>query len=546
MITFSKDFKKRASQQPDRTAVVTRDGSSSREYSYRELQDLVARCHHWLEKELELKPGDSLVSLLPNSVEKMVLFLATIRGGYGFAPLPPEATANEIDRWRRIVNPSVFVISDEASETSTESAGTTGPAGKTRSTGPDKSAESTGTPGSEERFNEAGSYSRQEEEADWVRVRIDGRFRRLDRFDLEGPKPAGGAKLFLSTSGTTGDPKAIVIDSNRLWESSKGFARQLNLDGKPLRFWNYLPMTYMGGLHNLCLIPLSLGGSVFIDRPFSASTFLHYWKVVEQYRINALWFVPTIVHGLLKMAKRTSGEVNRKRGEEIEIAFLGTAPIRLETKQLFEETFQIPLLENYGLSETTFITTETHNTLDRRTESSKGSAFDYADIELKSTGENGVEEAKEICVKTPYLFLGYVDGNGQLDPSLDDEGFFRTGDLGEWNPHGQLVITGRIKDILKKGGYLVSLREIELLAEKHEQVAEAAACKIDHEFFGESYNLYIQPAESASSESLRDSVEQFIQQHLIKYKWPEAIYIRDQFPRTRSGKVQKHRLIEET
>lgn len=78
-----------------------------------------------------------------------------------------------------------------------------------------------------------------------------------------------------------------------------------DLKDAQLRFWNYLPMSYLGGLFNLALIPLSTGGSLVIDETFSGKTFLQFWQTVERFDINAIWFVPTIARGLLSMAERT-------------------------------------------------------------------------------------------------------------------------------------------------------------------------------------------------------------------------------------------------
>lgn len=98
--------------------------------------------------------------------------------------------------------------------------------------------------------------------------------------------------------------------------------------------------------------------------------------------------------------------------------------------------------------------------------------------------------------------LGYLGDNGELT-TPDDDGFFPTGDLGYLDEHGQLVLTGRNKDVIKKGGYFIALREIELLAQTNTQVVEAAAVATPHSFYGESYRLLIRLKSDAPADAVQ-------------------------------------------
>ena len=297
-------------------------------------------------------------------------------------------------------------------------------------------------------------------------------------------------------------------------------------------------MSYLGGIFNLLLIPLSSKGSVLIDDPFNGASLLSFWRDFERYQINAMWIVPTIARGLIKFSTRIDSKLIAICKKRCQIAFVGTAPITSEEKQSFKNIFGIRLLENYGLTETTFISSDS---CQREAEcKSKGVGYIMPTVDIK-LDQNSIQS--ELRVKTPYLFLGYLNESGLIEkPSLND-GYFPTGDIAEYNEKSKsLFINARKKEIIKKGGFLINLKEIELLVLKEVFVSEAAAIPVIHDFYGESYILFIEFKNKSESESIRLSTEKRIHERLDKYKWPDQIiYIKD-MPRSPSGKIQKHLL----
>ena len=345
-----------------------------------------------------------------------------------------------------------------------------------------------------------------------------------------------GAKIYLYSSGTTGQPKAIVIDGNKLWSAGYAFIRAHDIDySKPFRIWNYLPQSYLGGLFNLCLIPISVAGTVVVDEFFSGKTLLGFWQNIDRYEINALWFVPTIVRGLLSISVRTRRHELRNYGKIVDCAFLGTAPIEIATKEQFEQIFGIELIENYALSETTFLTSELVG--EKRSQGSVGRVLPYAELRFRAVVDDDDPRYREILARTPFLADGYLSLGGRIISDLVD-GFLPTGDLGYLNSSGCLVVTGRCKDIIKKGGHFVALRESELIAASHPAVSEAVAVPIAHSFYGESYRLLLQLKPSTELEDIA-AVSAFILENLAKHKWPDSIDAVTEFPRTPSGKVRK-------
>jgi acyl-CoA synthetase (AMP-forming)/AMP-acid ligase II len=143
------------------------------------------------------------------------------------------------------------------------------------------------------------------------------------------------------------------------------------------------------------------------------------------------------------------------------------------------------------------------------------------------------------------MFLGYLQSDGQIECPTTKDGFFATGDLGHLTREGTLFYDGRTKDIVKKGGHMIVLREIELLAEQHPLVEEASAVPISHEFLGEDYVLAVRVHLTADGVDPISELQTWLRGELAKFKWPGRILERSDFPRTSSGKIKKRVLAEE-
>ncbi|MCR5267589.1 MAG: acyl--CoA ligase [Lachnospiraceae bacterium] len=494
---FSEEFKQLCGDRKDEIlAVYSVNGRKTYTYG-RTLQLVMAMCAFL--KNSGLKQGDTLVTVLPNSIEAFVCFMASVMSGINYAPLPCTASERECNNWIRLVSPKLIInkcdIVDYAFPISN------------------------------------------------VETPCDGNMDWLQAEDCPLPENPV-SRVYLMTSGTTGTPKAMSINVNVLWSSGKRFVAFYHLNDSAVRFWNYLPMSYLGGLFNLAMIPLACGGSFVIAEPFSGKTILNFWEFVIANEITAIWFVPSIVQGLLKLMKMVGLKKIKEYVPKIKICFLGTAPIKLSTKQEFEEMLGIILYENFALSETTFLTAETKDNIRFREQSSVGEVMPHIDMKIRKI--DGIDDVGTICVKTPYLFEGYVDENGKTELELDADGYFDTKDLGYFNEDGLLVLSGRNRDIIKKGGNFVSLVEIEKLVGELPQVEECVAVPIEHDFYGESYILCIIPSDTSKEDNPDEQIRLWLLNNIVPYKMPETIRICREFPRTASGKVQKNRLRQET
>ncbi len=509
LTTFHDDIRARVRLEPAAPAIV--DAHDLKIRSYADLLVLTERCGGFFATQ-GASPSQPVMSLLPNSTEAFVAFLATLDRGQGFAPFAPDATAREVRRWISLVKPALCLVCEATED------------------------------------DILGAL--RDEKVPTVTVSLDGKFNWQKSDGPAAVAPRSPARLYLTTSGSTGDPRALVIDGDRLWSSGRAFCGVHDFLGSDARFLNILPMSYLGGLFNLGLIPLAAGASVVIAPAFSGRSFLNFWQDVERYEVNVLWLVPTIVRGLLTIADRTRRHEAVPGTRGVRACFIGTAPLDLAAKERFETLFDIPLLENYGLSETTFLTSETLTTRAGRQQSSVGSVLPYVELDFAAAqpdepAAQGNASLFQVRAKTPFMFLGYLTAGGTLDAEVDDAGFLATGDLGGLVQDNLLVLGGRLRDIIKKGGYLVPLREIETLAERHPAVEEAIAVGVPHDFYGESYNLLLRLAEDGESDAIIDSFGAWLRASLVRYKWPEAVSAITDVPRTASGKVRKHFLAEQ-
>ena len=259
--------------------------------------------------------------------------------------------------------------------------------------------------------------------------------------------------------------------------------------------------------------------------------------------ISALWLVPSVVQGLIKISNLVKNRQDTQYGEKVQIAFLGTAPIQNSMKEEFEEKFGVRLYENFALSETVFLSAEKEQDIPVRKQGSKGHVL--PDVSIKLVPVKGMEKTNIIWVKTPFLFEGYLDAEGNVELDTDDEGYFNTKDLGYLDEQKVLILEGRNRDIIKKGGMFVSLAEIENTVRDLTILEDVAAVPIKHDFYGETYALCVIPQTGEESSNIKEQIKSWMLKNFVAYKMPEMICVYSEFPKTDSGKVLKRVMTKE-
>lgn len=348
--------------------------------------------------------------------------------------------------------------------------------------------------------------------------------------------PATDIAVLQYTGGTTGIPKAAMLTHANLVTN----VQQLRAAG---------PMTDPGGERIIGVLPffhvfamtvvmnfgVSIGAElILLPRPDIKLLM----ETITRTRPTMLPGVPTLYTAICNAA--TPG---------LDMSFIkfcmsGGAPISLEGAERFETLTRRPVLEGYGLSETSPVVTV--QPVDRVKPGSVGIALPGTTIEIRDPDHPATilpqGERGEICVRGPQVMQGYFNRADETDAVFID-GALRTGDIGYLDPDGYLFIVDRIKDLILCGGYNVYPRVIEEAAYQHPAVQEAIAIGVPDPYRGQSPKLFVTlaPGSTATGAEILD----FLKDHLNRIEIPRAIEIRDSLPRTMIGKLSKKELVAE-
>ncbi len=341
------------------------------------------------------------------------------------------------------------------------------------------------------------------------------------------------------TSGTTSRPKGLVHTFANMTGNARAFAAMTGINAE-YRFYNVLSMAYMAGFYNLLLLPYLMGASVVLDRAFDARSPIRFWEIVVRHQVNALWLVPTIMSILLKLDRSDKGE--RYCRKRLRAVFVGTAPLPFSVRRDFETRYGVRVLENYGLAETLFISTETPG--NASPPGSVGRLLPGVDIFFanKGHGSSSSRQDGDIQVDSPHLMSGYVDAAARefaLQPITRP---FPTGDVGYRDEHGNLFITGRKKDVIIRGGVNISPAAVEDVLLELPEVKECAVVGIPHEVYGEEIVALVCLEPGLGLGDVEPVLRERCAAKLSFYQQPQQFFEIDRMPRSVSGKIQKEKL----
>ena len=346
--------------------------------------------------------------------------------------------------------------------------------------------------------------------------------------------------VIMYTSGTSAKPKGLAHKLGRMLRNAAAFASAQKID-QDSRFYLTLSMSYMGGLYNLLLLPFLCGSSVVVDHVFDARSSLHFWDKASKNRVNTLWLAPTVLSILLRMDRGRTGEEFCRNS--IRHTFVGFAPLPLKVKDEFEARYGVRLIENYGLSETLFVTarSEDHSA----GAGYVGKALPGIELRIVSDAQEPVAPGVdgEVQILTPDLMAGYLDSDGELLNNVASV-WFPTGDVGHLDERGSLFITGRKKDLIIRGGVNISPAAIEEALMHVAGIVDLAVVSIPHELYGEDIVAVMRLAPGIELESILDLVMARAKGNLAQHQQPARYIAIDELPRTANGKVQKARIRE--
>lgn len=460
-----------------------------------------------------LHKGDRIGVMLPNCCELAVLYFACIYLGAVIVPINPALSKSEVQFILASCKPALVV----ANLSNAESIKTFHP-------------------------NVLALLTAHETISDWNlsnKISIDAleevnNFLPLETTDTED------LVVIMYTSGTSSKPKGLAHKLGRMLRNAAAFASDQGID-EDSRFYLTLSMAYMGGFYNLLILPFLCGASVVVDHVFDARSSLHFWEKAKNNKINALWMAPTVLSILLRMDRGRTGEEFCR--SSVRHTFVGFAPLPLKVKDEFEARYGVRLIENYGLSETLFVTARSQKILNRHGyvgEALPGVAVRIVNDEGEpaSPGTDG-----EVQILTPDLMAGYLNADGHL-LEADASIWFSTGDVGRLDGDSSLSITGRKKDIIIRGGVNISPAAIEEELMRVAGISEVAVVSIPHELYGEDIVAVLKLEAGVELESILNSVVAHAKRNLAQHQQPARYIAIDELPRTANGKIQKSRIRE--
>lgn len=467
------------------TAIIVPGKPTAVEISYQQLTANVFSFQKRL-AELGIKPQDAVSIALPNSYEFIVAFLAVSWQRAIAAPLNSAYTQEEFE----------FYIDD------LKSAAAIIPRGAFEQRGAAVRA--------------AHKYNAAVVECYWnghevaLDVKNVGKLSGSRIQDVQKPRPDDVA-LVLHTSGTTGRPKAVPLTHINLTTTMKNIEATYKLtpDDRTLLV---MPLFHVHGLLAGFLAPLSSGGSVIVPPKFSASDF---WNNFITYKATWYTAVPTI-HQILLKSPKPSPIPN--------IRFIRScsSPLSPKTFQELEKAFNAPVLEAYAMTEGAHQMTSNPLPPAKRYPGSVGIG---QGVEVKILDGQGKAlpqgQEGEICIRGENVTKGYLNNPKANETSFTSDRFFRTGDQGKQDQDGYVIITGRIKELINKGGEKISPVELDNVFAQNPAIGEAVAFALADEMYGQDVGLAVvlKDGQTITADELRE----WVSKRLAKFKIPKRV-----------------------
>jgi len=449
---------------------------------------------------LGVRRGGRVAIVLPNGPEMAAAFLA-IGAGAATAPLNPAYREEEFDFYLSDLEPRALVLA----------AGLESPARAVAARRGIPIIELVAQP-----EQPAGSF-------------------RLQTSAAAAPAAGGMAEpedvaLLLHTSGTTSRPKLVPLSQRNILASARHIGATLALTPAD-RCLSIMPLFHIHGLIGAVLSSLAAGGSVFCTPGFNALKFFGWLEGAAPTWYSA---VPTMHQAILARAERNREVIARRK-----LRFIRSSSASLPPPVMaeLEQTFGCPVIESYGMTEASHQMTS--NPLPPRPRK-PGTVGPAAGPEVTVVDEAGRPvtpgDTGEVVIRGPNVTAGYV-ANPTANASAFTNGWFRTGDQGVLDADGYLTITGRLKELINRGGEKISPREVDDLLMTHPAVAQCVTFALPHDKLGEEVAAAIVLREglTATERELRD----FVSARLADFKVPRKVVFLAEIPKGATGKLQR-------
>jgi acyl-CoA synthetase (AMP-forming)/AMP-acid ligase II len=487
----------------DETVAIT--GTGRHPITYADLKRQIEKTISQL-NQLGVGRNDPVAIVLPNGPEMAVAFVA-IASGATTAPLNPAYREKEFHFYLSDLDTRLLVV-EEGSET---------PAVPV--------ANSLGIP-----------VARLKRSADLTTIGFDLVGDRVKpEPSLEGMAVSEDIALVLHTSGTTSRPKIVPLSHRNVCASAEHIVQTLALVPEDCCL-NVMPLFHIHGLMAAVLSSLAAGASVFCTPGFNALKFFSWMKEAQPSWYTA---VPTMHQAILGRAARNQEIIESNR-----LRFLRSSSASLPTPVMkeLEETFKAPLIEAYGMTEAAHQMASNPLPPAVRKPGAVGLPTGMDISIMDEVGRHlGVGTTGEIVIRGPNVTQGYQN-NPDANAGAFSDGWFRTGDQGVLDEEGYLRLTGRLKEIINRGGEKVSPLEIDEVLMAHPAVAQAVTFALPHEKLGEEVAAALVLQEGADTDERE--IREFASHRLADFKVPRKVIILEEIPKGPTGKLQRIGLAE--
>jgi acyl-CoA synthetase (AMP-forming)/AMP-acid ligase II len=368
------------------------------------------------------------------------------------------------------------------------------------------------------------------------------------RFTLRAERSAGTADtaapeaddvaLILHTSGTTSRPKIVPLLHSNVAASARNISQSLALSPED-RCLNVMPLFHIHGLIAAVSASLAAGGSVFCCPGFDAMKFFGWMR-----EARPTWYtaVPTMHQTILARASRNADTI-----AEVPLRFLRSSSASLPgpVMEKLAETFGAPVIEGYGMTEATHQMAS--NPLPPRAQKPGSVGVEAGPLVriAHETEDRLIEGVGEVVISGPNVTPGY-EGNPEANAKsfFEAEGrrWFRTGDQGQFDEEGYLTLTGRLKEIINRGGEKVSPLEVDGVLSAHPAIAQVVTFALPHDKLGEEVAAAVVLREGEEADEA--SIRAFAGERLAAFKVPRKVVILDEIPKGATGKLQRIGLAE--
>src|SRR2546423_5365847 len=469
------------------------EAETGRSMTYSHCLSAVQKMRHFLGAQPR-----NLILTLSGGIADAVLWLSALTGGHMLVPLAPDAADEERARAVSMYKPDVLFV---------------------------------------EQHEEAQGFPAAFAAQVVTRRDCDALIEQA-RTECISPLPSVKGHVCFMTSGTTGDPKGVILDASQIAWTADHIRTSHRLSPTD-RGLTVLPFFHVNGpVVGLCA-SIMAGSTIVIARKFSRS---HFWSWIEAYQVTWASIVPTMVAILLLTDKPAflPGVLRFMR--------TGAAALPAANLRAFEAKFGISLIETYGLSEAASEVTANPVPPGRH---KPGSAGLPVGVSLRICrphidGDDRLHdvphgETGEICISGPRVISAYY---GNADKEAFQEGWFRTGDIGYQDEEGYLYITGRLRDVIIRGGENIAPREVEEVLETYPAVREAAAIGRPDPAYGEEVVAYL-VVNGPMTPELAHTLHEYAARRLSAHKVPVDFIAVDALPKNALGKVA-HRFLQKS